>query len=146
MSKAACLFLGLLALVACANSTPYYVSSYSSNYNNNNNNGYYAKANQSHNLIMGVRQPGDRLIYQESVVKPSKFLQVIQVEKSFNVSNGYYLTQIRAMDQKTNGNGAFATRVRGGPGYNNVTLSFKSQRGHGINFLVQLYARSRYYH
>ncbi|KAL7303296.1 hypothetical protein TKK_0004487 [Trichogramma kaykai] len=141
MSKAACLFLGLLGtLVACASSSPYYVSGYSSNYNN----GYYAKANQSHNLIMGVRQPGDRLVYQESIVKPSKFLQVISVEKSFNVSNGYYLTQIRAMDQKTNGNGAFATRVRGGPGYNNVTLSFKSQRGHGINFLVQLYARSRY--
>ncbi|NP_001155164.1 venom protein R precursor [Nasonia vitripennis] len=127
--------LAVALAVVAVNSTPYYGGAYQQ---------YAAAPNKSHNLIIGNRQAGDRLVYQENIVKPSKWLQVIEVKKSFNIT-GYLITQIRAMDQKTNGNGAIASRVDGGVGYSNVTLKFKSQRSHGINFVVQIYARPRYY-
>lgn len=129
--------LAVALAVVAVNSTPYYGGAY---YNQQ----YAAAPNKSHNLIIGNRQQGDRLIYQETIVKPSKWLQVIEVRKSINTT-GYFITQIRALDQKTNGNGAIASLVNGGVGSSNVTLKFKSQRSHGINFLVQIYARPRYY-
>lgn len=97
--------------------------------------------NKSHHLIAGSRLPGDRLYYQEYIVKSSSWLQIVSVEKSFNVSKNLRITQLQALDQKTNGNGAYAKIVKGGPGTSNVTIKFKSQRSHGINFLVLLYAR-----
>ena len=140
MASARHFVLAILAValtVVAVNSTPYY------------NSGYYqpyaAAPNKSHNLIIGSRQPNDRLVYQENIVKPSKWLQVIEVTKSFGIGPAFAITQVRAMDQKTNGNGAIATRVAGGPGYSNITLKFKSQRGHGINFVVQVYGRPHYY-
>ncbi|XP_012280800.1 probable salivary secreted peptide [Orussus abietinus] len=99
------------------------------------------KANLSHNLILGSRLPGDRLIIRENIIKPSKWLQVITVERTYNASKYERITQVKALDQKTNGNGAYATLKYGGPGNQNVTLKFKSQRGHGINFVVEIYAR-----
>jgi len=101
----------------------------------------YAAANKSHNLIVGYRMPGDRLVLKQIVVKNSSWMKVSVVEKTFNVSTWERITLIKALDAKTNGNGAYASIVRGGPGHSNVTLKFKSQRGHGINFTVEVYAR-----
>ena len=98
-------------------------------------------ANNSHHLIVGTRLPGDKLLVQENIVKSSKWLHIVTVEKSFNATRYEVITQVVALDQKTNGNGAFATVLSGGPGYQTVRLKFKSQRGHGINFLVQIYGR-----
>ena len=97
--------------------------------------------NKSHNLILGYRLPGDRLVLRQSVVKTSSWMKVVVVEQSFNTSRFDRITLLQALDQKTNGNGADASILKGGPGYNNVTIRFKSQRGHGINFIVELYAR-----
>ncbi|XP_053981984.1 probable salivary secreted peptide [Hylaeus volcanicus] len=97
--------------------------------------------NKSHNLVVGYRMPGDRLVLRQSVVKNSSWMQIVTEQKSFNTSRFDRITVVQALDQKTNGNGAYASLVAGGPGYNNVTLRFKSQRGHGINFIVELYAR-----
>lgn len=101
-----------------------------------------AKApNKSHHLIVGSRLPGDRLVLSENIIKNSKWLQVVTAEKTFRAPRYQIITQVSALDQKTNGKGAFASLIKGGPGHNNVTLKFKSQRGHGINFRVQIYAR-----
>ncbi|EFN76403.1 probable salivary secreted peptide [Harpegnathos saltator] len=102
---------------------------------------YYAAANKSHHLIVGYRMPGDRLVYKENIVKESSWMRVITVEKTFNVTKYERITLLQALDQKTNGNGAHASILQGGPGHSNVTLKFKSERGHGINFVVELYAR-----
>ncbi|XP_011161049.1 probable salivary secreted peptide [Solenopsis invicta] len=96
---------------------------------------------ESHNLIVGTRAPGDRLSHKENIVKDSSIMRVVTVEKTFFVPQGERITLIEALDQKTNGNGAQASILNGGPGNNNVTLKFKSKRGHGINFIVQLYSR-----
>jgi len=101
----------------------------------------YAPANKSHNLIVGYRMPGDRLVLREGVVKNSSWMKVEVVEKTFNISKWERITMVEALDQKTNGNGAYASILRGGPGHSNVTIKFKSQRGHSINFIVQLYSR-----
>ncbi|KAL0106969.1 hypothetical protein PUN28_015471 [Cardiocondyla obscurior] len=101
----------------------------------------YAPANNSHHMVVGYRMPGDRLILRENIIKSSKWMQIVTVEKTYNCSQWERFTMIQALDQKTNGNGAYPSILYGGPGHNNVTIKLKSQRGHGINFIVQLYAR-----
>ncbi|XP_015122428.1 probable salivary secreted peptide [Diachasma alloeum] len=96
---------------------------------------------QSHHLFVGRRLPGDSLTYQENIVKSSKLWQIVTVQKTFYAARNERITQVVALDQKINGNGAYARILKGGPDQNNVTIKFKSQRGHGINFIVQLYSR-----
>lgn len=97
--------------------------------------------NKSHNLVVGSRMPGDKLVLKETIIKDSSWLRVQTVQKTFNVSSWERITMVEALDQKTNGNGAYASILNGGPGHNNVTIKLKSQRSHGINFTVQIYAR-----
>jgi len=101
----------------------------------------YAASNKSHHLIVGYRAPGDRLVLRENIVKNSGWMKVQVIEKTFNVSRFERITMVEALDQKTNGNGAYASILNGGPGHSNVTMKFKSQRGHGINFIVNIYGR-----
>ncbi|XP_078051633.1 putative salivary secreted peptide [Augochlora pura] len=127
----ACLAIALVAVIATeVASAPNF-----ENYASNNN-------NKSHHLIVGYRVPGDRVIIRENLVVPSSPLQVKSITKVYNTTSQWEkITLVEALDQKTNGNGAYASLLNGGPGHNNVTLKFKSQRGHGINFLVVIYAR-----
>ncbi|XP_032666850.1 probable salivary secreted peptide [Odontomachus brunneus] len=97
--------------------------------------------NKSHNLTVGYRMPGDRLVLTEKIVKNSAWLRIVTVEKTFNTTRYERITYIEALDQKTNGNGAYASILSGGPGNTNVTMKFKSQRGHGIDFVFNMYAR-----
>ncbi|XP_072755701.1 probable salivary secreted peptide [Anoplolepis gracilipes] len=97
--------------------------------------------NKSNHLIVGYRLPGDRLVIRQNVIKNSSWMKVITLELTFNISSWERITLLQSLDQKTNGNGATATILKGGPGHSNVTLKFKSQRGHSINHTVELYAR-----
>lgn len=101
-------------------------------------------ANKSHNLILGARQYNDRLVYQENIYKKSGFISSQEVTKTFNVSRYETITRVEALDQKVDGTGAYAKLIRGGPGYNNVTLKFKSQFRHSINFVVRIFAKRFY--
>lgn len=102
--------------------------------------GLYA-ANKSNHLIVGYRVPGDRLVLRQNIVKDSSWMRVITLERTFNVSSWERITLIQSLDQKTNGNGASASLLKGGPGFNNATLRYKSQRNHSINHIVEVYAR-----
>ncbi|KZC07535.1 PREDICTED: probable salivary secreted peptide [Dufourea novaeangliae] len=110
-----------------------------------NSSAYYKAANNSgnlsHHLSVGTRLPGDRLVLRQNVIKTSSWMQVVIEEKTFNTTRYERITLVKALDQKTNGNGAYASLTAGGPGNTNVSIRFKSQRGHGINFVVELYAR-----
>ncbi|XP_076675820.1 putative salivary secreted peptide [Andrena cerasifolii] len=103
--------------------------------------GSQSNKDSSHDLVVGYRLPGDRLVLRQSVIKNSSWMRVVVVEKSFSISEFDRITLLQALDQKTNGNGAYASILEGGPGHSNVTMRFKSQRGHGINFIVELYSR-----
>ncbi|XP_012535214.1 probable salivary secreted peptide [Monomorium pharaonis] len=96
---------------------------------------------ESHNLIIGSRMPGDKLVFEENLVKSSSWMQIVKIERTFYVPTGQRITMVEALDQKTNGNGAYASILNGGPGHSNVTMKFKSQRSHGINFVLRLYSR-----
>ncbi|XP_046735893.1 probable salivary secreted peptide [Diprion similis] len=98
-------------------------------------------ANASHNLILGERKFGDRLLIRQAVVKSSAWLQIVKEDVTFHTLNRENITQVKALDQKTNGNGAYPSITYGGPANHNVTIHFKSQRGHGINFIVEIYGR-----
>ena len=97
--------------------------------------------NAGHDLIVGSRLVGDKLIYKENVVKTGKWFQIVQVTKKIKTTRDEKITQIVAKDQILDGTGAFAKVIKGGPLYNNVTIEFKSQRGYGINFTLEVYAR-----
>lgn len=101
----------------------------------------YAPANKSHNLVLGNRMPGDRLLYKEHIVKGSLWLKIVTVERTYNASTWERITMIEALDKDTNGNGAYASILNGGLGHSNVTIGLKSQKSHGINFIIQLYGR-----
>ncbi|XP_018311940.1 probable salivary secreted peptide [Mycetomoellerius zeteki] len=101
----------------------------------------YANNNKSNHLIVGYRMPGDKLVLKENIIKNSSWMKIQIIEKTFNVSRYERITLIEALDQKTNGNGAQASILNGGPGHSNVTLRWKSLRGHGINFIFNVYAR-----
>ncbi|PBC34605.1 salivary secreted peptide [Apis cerana cerana] len=102
---------------------------------------YGSNNNKSHDLVIGYRMPGDRLILRQSIIKNSSWGRIVTDERTFNTTRFERITQVRVLDQKTNGNGAYASILFGGPGWNNVTIRFKSQRGHGINFIVEVYSR-----
>ncbi|KMQ82640.1 putative salivary secreted peptide-like protein, partial [Lasius niger] len=101
----------------------------------------HPEANKSQNLSIGYRVPGDRLVLNQSVVQHNSHPKVIVIEKSFNIKANERLTLVQSLNQHTDGNGASVSLVRGGPGHNTVTLLFESQIGHGINHVVELYAR-----
>lgn len=98
-------------------------------------------AAQSHNLIVGSRMPGDRLVLSQAVVKNSSWMRIVTETKTFQAPHNERITLVEALDQRTDGTGAYASILNGGPGHNSVTIRFKSQRGHGIDFVVNLYAR-----
>ncbi|XP_018377937.1 PREDICTED: probable salivary secreted peptide [Trachymyrmex cornetzi] len=101
----------------------------------------YADNNKSHHLIVGYRMPGDRIVLRENIIKNSSWMKIQIIERTFNISRYERITYIEALDQKTNGNGAHCSILNGGPGHSNVTLRWKSLRGHSINFALNVYGR-----
>lgn len=94
-----------------------------------------------HDLIVGSRLPGDKIIHKENIVKTGKWFRVVEVTKTINAIKGTKITQIIAKDLETDGNGAYVKLTNGGPAYSNVSIKFTSQRGYGINFTLEVYAR-----
>lgn len=51
------------------------------------------------------------------------------------------ITAIHCTDQITNGKGGYATLLKGGIGFTDVTIHFKSQRNNGFNFIFEVWVR-----
>ncbi|XP_077288073.1 putative salivary secreted peptide [Arctopsyche grandis] len=97
---------------------------------------------QSNHFEIGNKNPGDRQLYYEIVTKSSTVLTIVTKDVTFPVPgtiNNGIITYIRAYDQYTNGNGGYCTLLSGGLGFQNVKLHFKSQRGHGIKFILEIW-------
>lgn len=54
-------------------------------------------------------------------------------------ANNRTINYIHVLDQMPNGKGGYATLLRGGVGFNNTGLHLKSQRGEGLNFMIDIY-------
>lgn len=109
----------------------------------------------------GTRKSPDRLVYSESVFNATRAGQSIIRDVYFpkNVSfwstnfsrklfyfNSFLqgqsvknITLIRAVDNVTNGTGAYPLLLSGGPGFRYSNIRFNSQRNYGINFRVEYY-------
>uniref|UniRef100_A0A6V7IW25 Salivary secreted peptide n=1 Tax=Bracon brevicornis TaxID=1563983 RepID=A0A6V7IW25_9HYME len=97
--------------------------------------------NISHNLVVGKRDPDDHLTRLELVPRLGSPNSTILIEKTFRAKRDEKITQVLAYDQVPKGKGGYAKLVKGGPGHNNVTLSFQSQVNEGLLFLVQIYSK-----
>uniref|UniRef100_A0A158N7N2 Putative salivary secreted peptide n=1 Tax=Anopheles darlingi TaxID=43151 RepID=A0A158N7N2_ANODA len=100
-------------------------------------------ASQSHNYFWGVRDPRDVLLNRTIAVRSGTILQVKSIDLVYPLKGqqGRNISAITVLDQYINGNGGYASLYAGGVGYNYTTVHLKSQRGHGYNFIVEIYGR-----
>lgn len=99
------------------------------------------RGNQSHHLIVGSRIPGDSDMTRDYIYIVPELMKIITFEKNITLYNNYKITKIAAYDQKRDGTGAYAFIISGGLGFQYVVLKFISQRGFGIDFVVELFGR-----
>lgn len=133
--KASHILIVLIAIAALANSAESY--SFSSSHSSSN----ATSTADPHVLIVGGRTLGDRCVYKEHIVKDSSWFRIVTHEQTYNISQYERITQVRAVDKSTDGNGAIPSLRAGGPGHSFVTLRMKSQRNHGIDFDIEIYAK-----
>lgn len=94
------------------------------------------------NLIIGTRQPGDRLITFDNVYKDWWWQIKVRASKTFFVGNDVIITQVKLTDDnKESDAGATAIIVSGGPGFNFVEVDFESQRSCSIDYIVEIYGK-----
>ncbi|XP_052891905.1 probable salivary secreted peptide [Anopheles moucheti] len=98
---------------------------------------------QSNNYYWGVRDPRDVLLNRTIAVRSGTILQVKSIDLVYPLKGqlGRNISAITVVDQYINGNGGYASLYAGGIGYNYTTVHLKSQRGHGYNFIVEIYGR-----
>ena len=97
--------------------------------------------NESHHLVVGNREKGDALVYQENIAEEYHVSGTkVIVERNVRAPENHMITQVRLLDQTSDGTGAEATITGGGPGAGGVNLRFKGQRWHGVYFRVEVYA------
>lgn len=97
-----------------------------------------------HDINFGKRQPGDRAVIVEKVVKEiDGWLKTMDEERSFNTTGNDRITLIQALDQTPDERfSGTACIFDGGIGDTEVTIRFKSYIGHGVNYLVRIFAVS----
>ena len=106
--------------------------------------GSYAKksyAKKNHSLILGSRKPFDRLMVNQKVFAAARRNSVVTVTKNYTIPIRNFITQVKALDGRRDGSGAFVYKLKGGPGFRNVSLRFKSQIGKPVNFTVVIYGK-----
>lgn len=103
----------------------------------------YADDNKSHDWHLGTMRPGDYLLWKGVVKEGSKFLQKITKDVEFPKIAGrpesQTISYIAAYDQHQDGDGGYVSLLEGGDNEKRVKLHFKSKRGHGIDFRVEIY-------
>nr|ABQ18257.1 unknown [Lygus lineolaris] len=96
--------------------------------------------NKSHNAFIGSRHWDDKLLFMDHPKKESKWLRTVSADVATGNLRGI-INYIEVLDQKTNGNGGCAYLTSGGAGTNNVAFHIKSQRSHGLDFIIRAWGR-----
>ncbi|CAH1403639.1 unnamed protein product [Nezara viridula] len=95
-----------------------------------------------HNYQFGQRTPYQRLLYVDHPKYESKLMRVRSEELTYPVKgqlSGGMIGYIEVLDMKSNGNGGCVYIKNGGVGSTFVTLKLKSQRNHGMEFMIRIY-------
>lgn len=72
-------------------------------------------------------------------MESSRFFRTVGKTKTFTADGYSKITQVKILDKNTEGKGASAAIIAGGVGQTFVTIRFESQKGEGIDFVVELY-------
>ncbi|XP_016843129.1 probable salivary secreted peptide [Nasonia vitripennis] len=96
---------------------------------------------KSHDLVVGNRIHGDFLLDQKQVDKSAIPLWRSEQTVTIKGDGIAKITSIEIYDLKPEGHSATPSILKGGPGDSFVTVHFESERGHGIHFLVKVYAK-----
>lgn len=95
------------------------------------------------NSTFGNIGPYDQLLHHSFRRKSSSFYKIVTEDMKFpfpNQPNNKTITAIRIIDQLPKSK-AYAQIYAGGIGYNHTLLHFKSERGKGFNFSLEIYGR-----
>ncbi|XP_044736397.1 probable salivary secreted peptide [Chrysoperla carnea] len=102
-----------------------------------------SEEDKSHHFTMGFMQTGDRLLYRGIIIKKAKILRIGTKDVKFpeiaGIPLGPTISFIKVTDQYQNGEGGYVSIYEGGVGQKTVTMHLKSQRGHGFNFIIEIY-------
>lgn len=96
----------------------------------------------STNVTWGNVGPYDLLLHYDIVKKSSSLFQVVTLDVTYPNAyqyNNRTITAIRVTDQVPGEKGGYAQLYSGGVGFNHVTVHFKSQRGKGFNFILEVF-------
>ncbi|CAH1407045.1 unnamed protein product [Nezara viridula] len=100
------------------------------------------KGNKTHNYTYGARSYYDRLLYHDLINLKSKWMRVTSIDKTYPQQGQPSLgriSYIEVLDQRSDSTGGCVYIRNGGVGQSNVTLHIKSQRNHGMDFVVNVY-------
>ncbi|XP_055918952.1 probable salivary secreted peptide [Eupeodes corollae] len=91
------------------------------------------------NSTWGVIGPKDILLHREIVSLDWKLFRVVSRDVEFYPRNTTRtITAVRAIDFSKGKSGGYGYLTRGGPGFRNVTVHLKSQRGQSLNMAVEI--------
>lgn len=82
-----------------------------------------------------------RLLLQETAYKESIWMVVRDADIVYPKKSEipYTISCIKVLDQRKDGKNGVVKVKQGGIGTKNVLLRFHSQRGHSLNYVVQIY-------
>ncbi|XP_075222520.1 putative salivary secreted peptide [Lycorma delicatula] len=97
----------------------------------------------SHNLILGQRTWGDRLLFHQVVDVHRKLFRKVTYDVKY--PSGSYgnanISCITVIDLKSDGTGGYPYLKSGGVGYRSALINLLSQRSHGLHFNVTVYGK-----
>nr|ATU82828.1 secreted venom protein family 3 protein [Pristhesancus plagipennis] len=93
----------------------------------------------THNLILGKREPGDRLLDNTRPNQIKGRDSIVQWPRMGK--REVKITRIEVLDQYHDGSGGCATLVSGGLGSDNVKLHLQAQPGRNFDFRIRIYGK-----
>ena len=89
----------------------------------------------------GSRKEGDRLLVYEAVFVPFEHYRSVETYKSFKTPHNEKINRFHIINTKIDGHPTEYVIEDGGIGYDFMSISFKSETGHGIYYRVELYGQ-----
>nr|XP_014275401.2 probable salivary secreted peptide [Halyomorpha halys] len=97
---------------------------------------------KTHDYYFGQWQPYLRLLYMDHPKFDSKLMRVRSEELTYPVkgqAQGGIISYIEVTDVRKDGTGGCVYIKNGGVGSRNVTLKLKTQRNHGMEFIIRIF-------
>ncbi|XP_075231458.1 putative salivary secreted peptide [Lycorma delicatula] len=100
-----------------------------------------------HDLIIGNLTSGDRLLYHSGVVAAGRPNKTFTYDLQFPAYgyNNLTISYLKVIDLLGNGKNGYPSLKAGGVGYNYTVVSFKSQKGFGLNFNVTIFGNVKHH-